>query len=131
MAGKGTIKLASLLGRPTAVMFWLNTCPHCRDALRQLNGLRFGPGQQILTAAINAGQKGPKGFRTPAAATKTLHLKIPTVLVANKAARNQWRVAATPTTFIIDSGGVITQVIQPDDASYLATEIQAAVDQTA
>jgi thiol-disulfide isomerase/thioredoxin len=130
--GKGTLTLASLLGRPTAVVFWLNTCPHCRTALRQANRLRssLGSDKQLVTAAINAELKGPKGFATPAAATKTLHLQVPTILVAQRVARNQWHVGATPTTFIIDSNGVITQVIQPEDAGSLAGEIQSALAQT-
>jgi thiol-disulfide isomerase/thioredoxin len=130
LTGKGNLTLASLLGKPTAVLFWLNTCPHCRDALRQINRPRLEPGQQIVTAAINAGEKGPKGFETPAAAAKTLHLKVPTVLVANKVAKKQWRIATTPTVFIIDSGGVITQVLQPDDSNSVANETQAALEQT-
>jgi hypothetical protein len=83
-----------------------------------------------VTAAINAGEKGPKGFETPAAAAKTLHLKVPTVLVASKVAKRQWRIATTPTVFIIDSGGVITQVLQPDDSNSVANETQAALEQT-
>jgi len=34
LTGSGTLDLASSTGKPTAVVFWLNTCPHCQEALR-------------------------------------------------------------------------------------------------
>ena len=83
-----------------------------------------------MTAAIDAGIRGPKGFATPAAAAKTLHLTMPTILVANDVALNQWHVAATPTAYIIDSEGLITQVIQPDNTKTLADEINTALAET-
>ena len=74
-------------------------------------GQRVGPHSQIVTVAIDAGNKGPKGYETPKAATKTMHLTLPTIL-APKAQAMAWQVAMTPTAFILDSNGVVTQVIQ-------------------
>jgi hypothetical protein len=57
-----------------------------------------------------------KGFATPAAAIKTLHLTMPTVLYDATAALNpapgQWAVRETPTVYVINPGGVITTVLQ-------------------
>ena len=132
LTGTGTLTLSSLLGKPTAVVFWLNSCPHCRAALPAINklGSHLGSGEQIVTAAINAGLKGPKGFETPAAAVKTLRLRLPTVLVANDVAQRQWLVASTPTAYVINSRGVITQVLQPSDAAKLAEKISSALAET-
>ena len=130
--GKGTLTLAPMLGKPTAVVFWLNTCPHCIEALPEVNRLRstVSPAAQIVTASIDAGLKGPKGYSTPAAAAKTMHLRVPTILVSDAAAKERWRVAGTPTAFIIDSSGVITQVLQGDDDSSLADAIRQALAAT-
>ena len=131
LVGGGTVTLASLLGKPTAVVFWLNTCPHCRKALPEINRLRskLPAGEQVVTAAIDAGLRGPKGFETPAAAVKTLRLKLPTILVANDVAQKQSRVAATPTAYIIDSNGRISQVLQPGSTD-LAKTITKALART-
>jgi thiol-disulfide isomerase/thioredoxin len=131
--GKGTINLADLLGKPTAIVFWLHTCPHCLEALPKVNRLRsgVGPHAQIVTAAIDAGLSGHrKGYRTPAAATKTMRLRVPTILVPNHVASDSWQVAGTPTAFIIDSSGVIIKVIEGDDDSNLADEIRSALAAT-
>jgi thiol-disulfide isomerase/thioredoxin len=132
LTGKGSLSLATLLGKPAAVVFWLNTCPHCRKALPEINRLRskLGADAQLVTAAINAGLKGPKGFETPAAAVKTLHLRIPTMLVANNVAMKKWLVASTPTVYIIDSSRVVTQVLQPTPSDNLADQIESALAQT-
>jgi len=131
LTGKGTLSLTSLLGKPTAVVFWLHTCPHCRKALPQINRLRSGlQGGQVVTAAIDTGFRGPRGYATPAAAVKTLRLKLPTILVADNVAQQEWLVAATPTAYIIDSAGVITQVLQPDSKhslDRLAEDIKTAL----
>jgi thiol-disulfide isomerase/thioredoxin len=128
VAGKGTVNLGSLLGKPTAVVFWLNTCPHCIKALPEVNRLRsaVSPAAQIVTASIDAPLKGRKGYTTPAAATKTMHLS----QVSDAAAKDRWHVAATPTAFIIDSSGAVTQVLQGDDDTSLANAIRQALAAT-
>jgi thiol-disulfide isomerase/thioredoxin len=131
LTGGGILSLSTLLGKPTAVVFWLNSCPHCQEALPAINRLPSSlKGSQVVTAAIDAGIKGPKGFETPVAAVKTLRLKVPTILVANNVAQNEWHVARTPTAYIIDSGGVITQVLQPKSAQSLAGDIKHALAET-
>jgi thiol-disulfide isomerase/thioredoxin len=131
LTGNGTLSLSALLGKPTAVVFWLNSCPHCQKALPAINRMSSSlESGQVVTAAIDAGIKGPKGFETPAAAVKTLRLKVPTILVANNVALNEWHVAATPTAYIIDSGGVITKVLQPKAPEKLAGDIKRALANT-
>ena len=113
------------------MVFWLNSCPHCQKALPAID--RLAPklhGAQVVTAAINAGIKGPKGFETPEAAVKTMRLTVPTILVANGVAQNEWHVTATPTAFIIDSAGTVTRVLQPKSSEQLAAEIERALAST-
>jgi len=113
LTGKGTLELSSIVTRPTAVVFWLNTCPHCRKEMPSVNrlGKKIGPNAQIVAVAIDAGLKGPKGYETPKAAAKTMHLTIPTIL-ASKSEAMEWGQFTTPIAFILDSKGVITQVIE-------------------
>jgi hypothetical protein len=80
-----------------------------------------------MTAAIDAGLKGPKGFTTPSAAVKTLRLTLPTILVANDVAQKPWQVAATPTAFILSSYGVVEQVLEPGKTVDLAGAIEDAL----
>ena len=131
LTGSGTLSLATLLDKPTAVVFWLNSCPHCQKALPAINRLASGlEGSQVVTAAIDAGIKGPKGFETPAAAVKTLRLRLPTILVANKVAQDDWHVTTTPIAYVIDSAGVITQVLQPKSTQTFAGDIKRALVKT-
>lgn len=130
LTGKGRLDLSSIVTRPTAVVFWLNSCPHCRRAMPDVNSLgkKIGPRAQIVSAAINGGLKGPKGYKTPKAAAKTMHLTIPTILVS-KAQATAWKVGMTPTAYILDSNGVITQVIEFGSGS-LTMLINRDLDQT-
>jgi thiol-disulfide isomerase/thioredoxin len=130
LTGKGTLDLSSIVTKPTAVVFWLNSCPHCRKEMPGVNrlGRRVGPHAQIVAVAINGGLKGPKGYETPKAAAKTMHLTIPTIL-ASKAQAMAWRVPMTPIAFILDSNGVVTQVIQFGEGN-LQLLINRDLDQT-
>jgi thiol-disulfide isomerase/thioredoxin len=131
LTGTGTLDLAAVSGKPTAVVFWLNTCPHCQAALPAVNRLaaKLGPDRQIVTAAIDIGAKGSKGFETPAAAVKTLGLEMPTVLVTRDLA-DRWKVSSTPTAFVVDSGGTIRRVLVPSDPAQLAKDLGRALRQT-
>jgi thiol-disulfide isomerase/thioredoxin len=112
LVGTEAFDVTALKGTPVAVVFWLNTCPHCQAVMPKVN--KFGENVDsdavVVAAAIDAGLRGDKGYETPAAATKTMHLTIPTVLVSSAAA-DEWQVAQTPTGFVLDSSGTVTAVI--------------------
>ena len=120
LAGKGQVDLTKYLGKPVVVVFWLNTCPHCQRDLPKINAYqqRLGKHAQIISAAMSSSMRGRKGFETPQAAIKTMHLTIPTVLYSSNAALNappgQWSVSSTPTAYVIDRAGTIRVVLQPD-----------------
>jgi thiol-disulfide isomerase/thioredoxin len=140
LTGSGTFDLSSLAGKPVAVVFWLNTCPHCRAAMPSINGLQsqLGTSARIVSVAIkpNIGSaktlKGPPGYETPQAAIKTMRLTIPTVLLTASqtfyARRGHWQVTQTPTAFIVDSHGTVVTALQPDDAGEITVpELQSAL----
>ncbi|HEV2311145.1 MAG TPA: TlpA disulfide reductase family protein [Acidimicrobiia bacterium] len=125
IAGSGQVDLASYVGKkPVVVVFWLNTCPHCRRDLPKINAYqqKLGKQAQIIGAALTpALSAAPKGFETPAAVIKRLHLTMPTVLYDSHAALNpapgEWAVAQTPTAYVISSTGTISAVLQPDPST--------------
>ena len=134
LSGKSLIdtsafELSALQGTPVAVVFWLNTCPHCRVVMPKVNkyGANVGSGDAVVAAAIDAGLRGDKGYETPAAATKTLRLTIPTALVS-AAAANEWQVAQTPTGFVLDSNGVVTAVIVDETPKAFVKKLGKALD---
>jgi len=116
LTGSGTIDLADSNGEPTAVVFWLNTCPHCQATLPGVEALsrKLGNAGQILTGAIDLGAKGADGFETPAAAVKTLKLSMPTALITRELA-DQWKIDSTPTAFVVDAQGTIRAVVLPSE----------------
>ena len=138
IAGPGQVDLAKYHGKPVVVVFWLNTCPHCRRDLPKIDAYqrKLGKQAQIIGAALNRPDvRGPKGFETPAAAVKTMHLTIPTVLYDSDAALNpspgEWSVAQTPTAYIVDQAGLITSVLQPDsNGEVTVSEINRALAAT-
>jgi thiol-disulfide isomerase/thioredoxin len=138
IAGPGQVDLAKYGGKPVVVVFWLNTCPHCRRDLPKINAYqrKLGRQAQIVSVALNRPDvRGPKGFETPAAAVKTLRLTIPTVLyegaVALNPAPGEWAVAQTPTVYIVDRAGLITTVLQPDsNGEVTVNEINRALAAT-
>ena len=126
LIGTEPFDVTALRGAPVAVVFWLNTCPHCQAAMPKVNklGEDVSPEAVVVAAAIDAGLRGEKGYKTPAAATKTMRLTIPTVLVASEAA-DQWQVAATPTGFVLDASGVVTAVVVAETPKAFVNELRA------
>lgn len=139
LTGPGQVDLSSYVGKkPVVVVFWLNTCPHCRRDLPKINAYqrRLGTQAQIISVGLNMpGASGPRGFETPKAAIKTWHLTVPTMLYDANAALNpapgEWRVAQTPTAYVIDRAGTVNTVLQPDsNGEVTVNEINRALAAT-
>ena len=129
LIGTEPFDVAALRGTPVAVVFWLNTCPHCQAVMPKVNklGEDVSPEAVVVAAAINAGLRGEKGYQTPAAATKTMGLTIPTVLVASAAA-DEWQVAGTPTGFVLDANGMVTAVVAAATPKAFVTKLGKSLD---
>jgi len=123
----GTLDLAPMVTKPTAVVFWLNSCPHCQREMPKLERLAtaLAPDAQIISASIDAGFDGPKGYETPTAAAKSMHLTMPTIL-ASELQADTWQIKSTPTAFILDAHGKVTAVIQLGAGDF-ATHVKRAL----
>lgn len=130
LTGSGTVDLAATSGKPTAVVFWLNTCPHCQAALPLVKRLaeQLGSDGRVVTGAIDIGMQGPEGFETPAAAVETLGLKMPTALITRDLA-DRWKVDSTPAAFVLDPSGKIRRAIVTDDGKQLVKSMRSALRQ--
>jgi thiol-disulfide isomerase/thioredoxin len=127
--GAEPFDVTALRGAPVAVVFWLNTCPHCQAVMPDVNklGEDVSPEAVVVAAAIDAGLRGGKGYQTPAAATKTMRLTIPTVLIPSAAA-DEWQVAGTPTGFVLDANGVVTAVVVAGTPKAFVTKLRKSLD---
>jgi len=88
---------------------------------------KLAPTAQIVTATMDPGVKGPKGYETPKDAATTFGLNAPTMLVSDATARDSWGVSSVPVAFVIDSSGTIRKVITPTDPAALAPAIKKAL----
>ncbi|MEY2417349.1 MAG: hypothetical protein QOG90_29 [Actinomycetota bacterium] len=130
LTGPGELSLASYVGKPTAVVFWLNSCPHCQHDMPGINALQqsIGDSVQIVAVAIDAGLKGGKGFETPAAAAKTLKLTVPTILEPRAQADGDWHLASVPTAFILDARhNVVSVITRGNSDKNIAPDIRRAL----
>jgi thiol-disulfide isomerase/thioredoxin len=118
MTGTGVDELTDLNGEPTAVVFWLNTCPHCQESVPQIQDAweDLEDNYNILTVGMtNEDLEGEPGFETPEAFVASMGLTLPTVAYTWQQAQADWRVSGVPITFILSDQHLIEDVIEGDD----------------
>lgn len=129
LTGTGVDELADLTGEPTAVVFWLNTCPHCQDSVPQIQDAweDLEDGHNILTVGMtNEDVEGDPGFETAEAFVASTGLTLPTVANTWQQAQADWLVSGVPITFILSDQHVIEDVIEGDDD--LVNRIQTSLN---
>jgi thiol-disulfide isomerase/thioredoxin len=118
LTGTGVDDLTDLAGEPTAVVFWLNTCPHCQDSVPAIQEAweDLEDKYNILTVGMtNEDVEGDAGFETPEAFVASIGLTLPTVDYTWQQAQAEWRVSGVPITFILSDQHLIEDVIEGDD----------------
>lgn len=118
LTGTGVGDLTDLTGKPTAVVFWLNTCPHCQDSVPAIQDAweELEDKYNILTVGMaNEDVEGDPGFETPEAFVTSTGLILPTVAYTWQQAQADWSVAGVPITFILSDQHLIEDVIEGDD----------------
>lgn len=114
----GVDDLTDLTGKPTAVVFWLNTCPHCQDSVPAIQDAwqELEGKYNILTVGMtNEDMEGDPGFETPEAFVTSTGLTLPTVAYTWQQAQADWSVAGVPVTFILSDQHLIEDVLVGDD----------------
>lgn len=114
LTGAGVTDLAALAGKPTAVVFWLNTCPHCQEAMPQIQEgwADLESDYNILTVGVtNLDMAGTPGFEDAEAFTTSTGLTLPTIEYTWEQAQAEWSLAGVPTVFILNGEQQIEDVL--------------------
>jgi thiol-disulfide isomerase/thioredoxin len=130
LTGAGITDLETLTGKPTAVVFWLNTCPHCQEGLPAIQTAwpDLEADANILTVGMsNPSVEGGPGFEDPDAFVASVGLTLPSIESTFEQANADWNVEEVPTIFVLDDELNIQDVLVGGDATpeRLATSLQA------
>ncbi|MBN1264258.1 MAG: TlpA family protein disulfide reductase [Anaerolineales bacterium] len=120
------LSLVDFQGQVVILNFWATWCTPCRlemPALEQVQQELGGKGVVVL--GVNTTYQDSSS--AAAAFVAEYNLSFPVVLDTENHAASAYNVRATPTTFIIDSDGVIrhVQIGGPLDEVFLFSEVEA------
>ncbi len=132
LTGTGVTDLADLTGKPTAVVFWLNTCPHCHEQLPEIEAAwpELSADYNVLTVGmLHPSEPGEAGYETLAAAVETMGLTMPTIDGEFDALSSQWTFDSVPVVYILDDELLIEDVLTGDNlAEKMATSLEAVAN---
>jgi len=104
-----TVRLSDFRGKKVLVNFWATWCPPCRAEMPHLQKFYEdyrSQGVVVLGVNLTPTEKNPDRVQKFA---KEQHLTFPIVLDKEGTVKNTYRVVAYPTTFLLDTGGVIRE----------------------
>jgi cytochrome oxidase Cu insertion factor (SCO1/SenC/PrrC family) len=113
LTGTGVTQLAELSGKPTAVVFWLNTCPHCQNELPRVEAAwpaLSGKANVLTVGMLNPSVAAEPPYDTTAGFVAASGLTMPTIDVAWADVADAWGLQGVPTTFVLDSAHVVRHV---------------------
>jgi thiol-disulfide isomerase/thioredoxin len=99
----GTIKVSDLRGKPAVINFWATWCGPCKEELpllQQAYGSDKGAGFQLI-AVTDEGKGEVSAF------VEGSDMRLPVVLDPGGQAGNRYHVQGIPTTFFLNSAGMI------------------------
>ncbi len=108
-----TFDLAALRGKVVIVNFWATWCPSCREEMPALNAFyqRYHT-QGLEMIGVSADRHHDRGDVIKA----TQSVSYPLAMLED-ARDNGFKASALPTTFLIDSNGVVRAKLTPDRGS--------------
>ena len=102
------ISLSDLRGKPVLINFWATWCPPCRDEMPYLQKIyEEWSGKGLVVLAIDIGESHSKVKEF----LKTHNLSLPVLLDTKENVGRKYNITAIPTSFLIDSDGVIREKI--------------------
>lgn len=104
-----TLSLSQLKGKVVLVNFWATWCPPCRREMPDLQALHDEMGDQVQVLAVGGDPSEGADKLLGYADNQKLSF---TVLFDGAQAMGEYRALALPTTFVIDSTGVIREKVQ-------------------
>src|SRR6266568_8819072 len=109
--GKGTgyIDLHALRGHPVLINFWSESCPPCRTEVPYLQRVYAQYGAPGEFALLGINQADPKENIAPFGAE--FKLTYPLLFDKGGAANVAYGVTAIPTTYFVDSNGIVRSVV--------------------
>jgi peroxiredoxin len=113
LTGTGVTDLASLEGKPTAVVFWLNTCPHCQNELPEIEKAWPSVADQanVLTVGmLNPDFEADPPYDTTVGFVETTGLTLPTIEYDAYEAVENWGLEGVPAVFVLDEEHVVRAV---------------------
>jgi peroxiredoxin len=122
LTAEGTLDLASMEGKPTAVVFWFPECPHCQENVPALEAAWGEVADDANILTVGMVREDPElevtaGFETPQAFVATTGLSLPTVLSDWVTARDRWKLEGVPTVFLLDGDQIVRRVMANPDPS--------------
>jgi thiol-disulfide isomerase/thioredoxin len=128
LTGGGSVDLASMKGKPTVVVFWLNTCPHCQAFVPAFQAVwpQVADDANVLLAGMQHPDPnvpaGP-GFETLEAFVATTGLTLPTIRSDLESATTTWDFDEVPAVYVLDGDHVVQKVLIGPDV----TEVLEAI----
>jgi peroxiredoxin len=97
-----TVKLSSLKGKKVMLNFWATWCPPCKEEMPEIEQFYKTAGKDMVTLAVNIDpQLDVKGF------VDKNKITFPILLDTNDKVNETYQIISIPTTYFIDSNGVI------------------------
>ena len=103
-----SISLSDLRGKPVLLNFWATGCPPCRAEMPHLQEIyeeRAGRGLEVLAISIGESASTVKEF------LQSQDLSLPVLLDTEGNTARRYNIGGIPTTFFIDSDGIIRQKV--------------------
>lgn len=103
-----SVSLSDFRGKPVLLNFWATWCPPCRHEMPYLQEIYDEwSGKGLVVLAINMGES-PFDVKT---FMETYNLSIPALVDVAGNAAHKYNIVSIPTSFFIDSDGIIQQKI--------------------